>query len=148
MEDKAQADEKTGDFLEDHDPIDPPTRLGPFVEDVHDHRRSVRECPFSYRRKQPTNWREDTEAKDPGQRGDQHSEHVQDDGAWGLVAKAQVFAIVLGAVGFSAMVIDMWIIGEGGDHKRDPAQEVPGDSESAPSLSGQVDQFVGEHRRS
>ena len=37
VEDKAQADEKTGDFLEDHDLIDPPTRLGPFVEDVHDH---------------------------------------------------------------------------------------------------------------
>lgn len=148
VEDKAQADEETSDFLKDHDLIDPSTRLGPFVENVHNHRRGVRERPFSYRREHPANWREDTEANDPGQRGDEHSEHVQNNGARGLVAKAQVFAVVLGPVGFPAMVIDMWIVGKRGDHKRDTAQEVPGHAKSAPSLAGQVDQFVGEHHRS
>lgn len=43
------------------------------------------------------------------------------------------------------MVIDVWVVGERRDHKRDAAEEVPGDPKRSPAFAREVDQFVSKH---
>ena len=44
------------------------------------------------------------------------------------------------------MMIDVRIVGKRRDHKRNPAQQIPGDPKARPTLAWQVHQFVREHR--
>ncbi len=62
------------------------------------------------------------------------------------MCEGDVFAVLLGAVVFAAMVVDMGVVDKRGDKKGDAAEQVPDQPESVEASFANVHEFVNEKR--